>query len=273
MDFFYHNSIKTYTISLLDMFSHIQIPRYNSDGEKISDFKVPIVFGSKDKAYSLSKHDIENLHSGNVNAFPRLVLSFLSMNKAQDRNTGKMNRINKIQKNEDSLLYTYHLNGVAYDFDFVIYIATRTFTDATIIIEQIAPMFNPDITLKIRELDIQNEPTSVPVALGEFSITLPEDLDETEIRIIEAELNVTVKGTLYPPIKDSNVISKLEVNTIIVTDERDEKEEIYEVDLQYPTEVADLASIITAESEESAPAISKVNEARINAVVDVEHFD
>ena len=28
-------------------------------------------------------------------------------------------------------------------------------TDATIIIEQIAPMFRPDITLKIQELDIQ----------------------------------------------------------------------------------------------------------------------
>jgi hypothetical protein len=122
MDYFYHSSIKNYTIALLDLFDDIHIPRFNSDGELIEDIRVPIEFGSKEKAYELTKHDIENLHSGNVNVFPRMVLQFESMSKALDRNTNKMHKINKKKLNddEDSLAYEYQYNGVAYDFEYTI---------------------------------------------------------------------------------------------------------------------------------------------------------
>jgi len=221
MQYFFHNSIKNYTIALLDMFNNIHIPRFNSAGDKIDDFVVPIKFGNRDKAYILSEHDIENLHSGNVNTLPRMVLGFESMNKAPDRDTNKLSKINKrkLQSDPASLLYEYHYNAVAYDFNFNIFVATKTFTDATIIIEQIAPMFRPDITLKIYEMDIQEEPTSIPVTLGDFSFTLPEDMSDDEIRIIEIEFPITLKGNLYLPITDAKIIKEINLNMKIINEQ------------------------------------------------------
>lgn len=214
------------------MFSDIRVPRYDSNGDKIDDFIVPIEFGNKDKAYQLSKHDIENLHSGNVNSFPRMALSFDSMNKQQQRDTNKLAKLNK-RKNPtdpDALMYEYQHNGRAYDFNFTIFLATRTATDAFIIIEQIAPMFRPDISLKIQELDNQSKPTTVPVELGDFSVILPEDMAEDEIRIIETDFPLILKGTLYLPIKDQGVIDQLEVNMHIVEAERAAASQKYGID-------------------------------------------
>ena len=232
MQYFFHNSIKNYTIALLDMFSDIHVPRFNSGGEKIEDIVIPIKFGNRDKAYMLSEHDIENLHSGNVNTLPRMVLAFDSMSKAPDRDTNKLSKINKRKVGNDpaSLLYEYHYNAVAYDFNFNIYVACRSFTDATIVVEQIAPMFRPDITLKIMEMDIQEKATSVPVTLGDFGITLPEDPAEDEIRIIEIEFPLVLKGNLYLPIKDSEVIKEIELNISIIESERNKKGVAYEVE-------------------------------------------
>lgn len=236
MNYFYHHSIKNYTIALLDLFNDIHIPRYNEDGERIQDITIPIKFGNRDKAFLLDEHDIENLTNGNVNVLPKMVLEFNSMAKAPERNTNKNHKINKRQVSTDpsALLYEYHYNAVAYDFEFTLYLATRTFTDATIVIEQIASMFRPDISMKIFELDIQDEPTTVPVAIGDFDIALP-DLDPDEIRIIEVSLPITLKGNLYLPIKDAGIIEQLEINMINIESERTEKGIEYELETEAST--------------------------------------
>jgi hypothetical protein len=228
MDYFFHNSIKNYTIAVLDLFNDIHVPRYDEDGNRIKDITVPIKMGNRDKAFQLSEHDIENLLSGNVNILPRMALEFESMNKAQERDTNKLHKINKKSLNE--LSYEYHYNAVAYDFNYNVHIATRTFTDATIIVEQIAPMFRPDITIKIQELDIQSEPTSIPVSIGDFNFVLPDELAEDDIRIIEVSFPITVKGNLYLPIKDASIIKELQINTNIVEKLRTEKGIEYELE-------------------------------------------
>lgn len=233
MQYFYHNSIKNYTIAMLDLFNDIHIPRYNEDGEREKDIIVPIKFGNRDKAFMLNDNDIENLTSGNVNVLPRFALEFNSMSKALDRNTNKNLKINKTRKGQtsDILNYEYHYNAVAYDFDFTLYLGTRTFTDATIVIEQIAPMFRPDISLKIQELDIQTEPTTVPVSIGEFDISLP-DPDPDEFRIIEVSVPLTLKGNLYLPIKEQAIIKEIDINMSVVEARRDKKSREYEIEVQ-----------------------------------------
>lgn len=273
MQYFFHSSIRNYTIALLDMFNDIHVPRYDSNGNKIEDFIVPIEFGNKDKAYQISKHDIENLHSGNVNAFPRMALSFESLSKAPHRDTNKLSKINK-RKNPNEpldLIREYQYNGRAYDFSYTIYLATRSFTDATIIIEQIAPMFRPDISLKIQELDIQEEATTVPVKLGDFDVLLPE-VEEDEIRIIEVSFPIVLEGNLYLPIKDQGIIEKLEVNINIVEAQRAEASIKYGID--------ELVEEISAVSKTSAepggdlPTTSaEVPEAQEESIISIKHFE
>ncbi len=275
MQYFYHQSIKNYTIALLDLFSDIHIPRYSKTGELLEDIIVPIKFGSKEKAYELSKNDLENIHNGNVNMLPRMALSFESMNKAQERDTNKLHKINKNKIGTDpaSLMYEYHFNGVAYDFNFVLYIATRTFTDATIIIEQIAPMFRPDLTMKIQELDIQDKPTSIPVSISDFGITLPEETGEDEIRIIEVDLPLILKGNLYLPIKNIGVIDGVKVNMEIIEAKRSDAAEKFELD--YPSEVnVPASSFLSSTPEELYPTVEdEIPQAQEDATTIITHSD
>jgi len=231
MTYFHHNSIENYTIALLDLFNDIHIIRYNEDGSVLEDINVPITFGSKEKAYYLNKTDMINLQNRNYNILPRMVLSFNSMSKALDRNTNQKHKIYKksIEDNNEVVLHNYFYNGMAYDFNFTVYIATKTFSDATVIIEQIATIFRPDITLKIYELDIQDEPTSIPVQLGEFEVDLPDVTEEDEIRVIQCSFDVTLKGNLYPIIKEDKIIKDIVVNTREVYNRANLKASLYEL--------------------------------------------
>lgn len=223
------------------MFSDIHLPRILENGDRIEDIVVPIKFGSKETAYHIAEHDIENIHSGNVYSLPRMALSFVSMNKALERNTNKLHKINK--RKSDSLKDQYQYNAVAYDFEFTLYIATRTFTDTTIIVEQIASMFNPDITLRINEVDLQEEPTGIPVKLGDFSIELPEELAEDEIRLITSEVSLRMEGNLYMPIKNQEIINKLEVNLAIIESDRHEAGLLYGIDTEDSQSLASITNV------------------------------
>ena len=208
MKYYHHSSIKNYTIALLDLFNDIHIVRYDDEEGREYDFKVPIIFGSKEKAFHLDSIETQNILNGNVNVLPKIVLSFEGMSKAPMRNTNKLARLD----------HKKQYNSVSYDFQFTMYIATRTFTDATIIIEQIAPLFRPDYSVKINEIDIQEEPTTIPVTIGDFSIVLPDTTSEDELRIIEVDVPLTIKGNLYLPLTDPKLITKLKVNYFLIED-------------------------------------------------------
>jgi len=232
MNYFYHNSTKNYTIALIDLFNDISVPRFDNTGKRISDTKVPIKFGNRNIAFMLSDYDIENINNGNVNVLPRMALEFNGLNKALNRNTNKnsiVNRTSKDNLSKEDITRLFHKNSVAYDFEFTLHIATKTFSDATIIIEQIAPLFRPDYTLKINELDIQEEPTSIQVQLGDFDIELPEPNDD-EIYLVEISVPITVKGNLYLPIKEAHIIKEVEIYTTAVTTEINYKSEVYEIE-------------------------------------------
>jgi len=245
-------------VALLDLFNDIHIPRFSSDGERIDDFIVPIKFGSRGKAYQLNDHEIENLTNGNVNILPRMSMELNSINKAQNRDTNKNSKINKRVKDVNKLIYEYHHNARAFDFDYVLNIATRTLSDLSIVLEQILPMFRPDYTLKIWELDIQEESTSIPIEIGDPDIEIPDEEDD-EIRILKASIPIKLKGNLYLPIKDAGVIKEMNLNIRNIEAQRDEKGNEYEIEYPVSKIEADAQTGQTSEDIDDIP-VTKTDE-------------
>lgn len=204
-----HNqTLKKYTVAILDAFNGIKIPVFNKKGKVTKEISVPIQFGNKDKAYRLDNLNT-NLKAGNNYTLPRMALSFNSMNKATNRDTSKYSKINLKSKEDDRKTVQFQFNSVAYDFQFTLHIATRTLSEMMLITESITPLFRPTYTLPVYELDIQETPTDILLELNGVELTIPEDLADDELRIIMCDMPLNLRGNMYLPILDEQLITKM----------------------------------------------------------------
>ncbi len=206
---YYHRTIEKYIVGLLNTFSQIKLPIFNKNGKVTKEITVPIFFGSRDKSYQMNNTN-KNLIQGNSLTLPRMNLQLLSLSRAGQRDTSKHSVINITEKeNNKDKKVSFQFNSVSYDFQFLLQIETRTLTDTLIILEYITPLFRPTYTIPIYEVDIQKEPTSVIVELSSVDLEIPNEFEDEEIRIIKANLQLNLRGNIYLPEKQQEVIKKL----------------------------------------------------------------
>lgn len=205
MEYFSFETTKKYTKALLDIFNNIQVKRYIDD-TNTKLITVPITFSSKDAALRFNEIETEQLLSGNYNILPRMSLALVDMTRNTEIQTSKYETISIT--NEQGGKISYQLNCVPYDYTFSLSICARSLTDLTSIMEQILPFFNPTYTIRIRELDWLSEPTSIPVEILSTTFDLPEDYEGLDIRIVSAEIQLKLKGNIYPPVKEGAIIKQ-----------------------------------------------------------------
>lgn len=204
-----HNqTLKKYTVAILDAFNNIKIPIFNKKGKIVKEYQVPIQFGNKDKAYRLDNLN-KNLKAGNNYTIPRMALSFNSMSKATNRDTSKYAKINLKSKEDNRKMVQFQFNSVAYDFQFTLHIATRTLSEMMLITESITPLFRPTYTIPVYELDIQETPTDILLELSSLDLQLPDEIADEELRIIMCDIQLNLRGNMYLPIIDEQLISKM----------------------------------------------------------------
>lgn len=196
-------SIRKYTAALLDLFNNFEIQYKASDGTTVTK-NVPIVYSSREKSRILDTYTSEQLLSGNYSILPRASLSMGSMTKMDQRVTNKVNKIN-VFKSPDTLEYSF--NSVPYEFKFDIVFQCRGMNEATQLIEQVAPLFNPTVNIDIWDAQNLNEPTRIPVRLEDISFE-SEEYDELSSNIFTVTMSIALTGNLYPPIKSQERIKQ-----------------------------------------------------------------
>jgi hypothetical protein len=210
--YFHHNTIRKYTTSLLKVFNDIEVPRFNETGEVSKVINIPIKFSSRERAIQLIEDDY-TVTNVNQNVLPKMALSLNSMSKATSRDTNKYAR--DTFYDVDGKPVKFQLNSVAYDFSYTLHIFARTMSDLTMIIEQILPLFRPTYNIRIKELDIKEETTSIPINLEGVSFDFDIDTDEdSDIRMVTADIDMTMRGNLYLPIKEAKIIEHVYANLI-----------------------------------------------------------
>ena len=164
--FYHHNTIRTYTGALLNLFNDLEVQYKNSSGE-VTSRNIPIRFATKEKSKILDEYTTEQLTSGNYNVLPRANLSWSNMIKAEQRTTNKHVKINtKATDTHFEFLY----NSVPYEFTYELTIMCRGLNEATMIIEQIACKFNPIINIDVYDATNLDEPTRIPVSLLDIEL-------------------------------------------------------------------------------------------------------
>ena len=205
MSFFHHKTIRIYTLALLETFNDIEIQNLASDGTTVLSSIIPIKFSSREKALILDEYETKEITKGNFNTLPRMSLVFSGLSYDGTRQKNKFLKINKVINGET---IQFQNNSVPYLFNYEIICKARGMTEASMIIEQISSYFNPSYTLKVKEIPIQDEFTTIQLNLEGISIE-QEEYEEFSKNIVTISFPLTLKGNIYPAIKDQGVVKSI----------------------------------------------------------------
>jgi hypothetical protein len=197
------------------MFSEIYIERTLPDGTIGSRIKVPLMYAKREKVLTRLLDD----PSGNRKASIVLPVISFEMGSMQYDGLRKLQTVNKIVKKDDTdknrVKFAYV--AVPYNIPFKLSILVKNAEDGTKIVEQILPFFTPDFTASLELIPELGIVQDIPLILN--SVTLEDVMDEqwTVRRSIVWELNFTMKGYLYGPVKHGPIIKFANTEFVVPT--------------------------------------------------------
>jgi len=207
--YFYHEIIRKTVISFGTLFNEVHVRHQDSTGKNISDIKVPISYGPKQKFLARIQQQ-PDLNKAVQISLPRM--SF-EVNNIQYDPSRKAGITQTFKASEGGKLKKVFM-PVPYNLGFELNILTKLQDDSMQILEQILPFFQPGFTLTIDLAKSIGEKRDVPMVLD--SITFTDDYEgnfETRRALIYT-LNFTAKTYMFGPIADSTegLIRKVQVD-------------------------------------------------------------
>ena len=207
---FYHETMRKVVVSFGTIFNNINIVRKNNSGTIIQKMKVPLAYGPKQKFLTRLDND-PSLKNKVAVTLPRI--GFEISNLAYDP-VRKLNRVQKFKKvkstDKDRLDVQYM--PVPYNLDFTLYVMAKNSDDASQVVEQILPYFQPDYTITINDMADMGIKRDVPIILGSVSYEDSYQGNFEERRAIIYTLTFTAKFYLYGPVTSDKVIRTVQVD-------------------------------------------------------------
>lgn len=207
MAYFHFKTLNRYTSAILDLFNEIEVQSQLSNGKIYNRF-VPIQYTNKEKSEVISQLSDSQIFEGNTQILPRMSLVFEGLQVAADRQTNKFLKINAEYNGKK---YNFQFNSVPYNFNYTVVCQARGMNEASIIMEQILSYFNPTYTMRIKEIPMSNvEPTSIVLELTDTQIE-QQMMDDYSTNIVTIRFNLTLRGNIYPAIKDQGIIKEIQL--------------------------------------------------------------
>lgn len=221
--YFYHEIIRKTVIGFGTLFNEIYIRHKDSDGDSISEIKVPIAYGPIQKFLARIEQQPE-LNKPIAMTLPRLSYEMTSIQYDASR---KANITQTFKASDGTNLKQVFL-PVPYNIGFQLNLISKLQDDALQVVEQILPFFQPHFNMTINLIDSIGEKRDVPVILDSTSFTDDYEGDFTTRRILIYTFNFTVKTYLFGPIADTTdgLIRKVQVDYYSGTDPETAKREM-----------------------------------------------
>lgn len=208
--YFYHRLTRKYVILFGNMFNNITIKRINrTDDVEIERFKVPIVYGPKEKYYVRLRAD-PDLNRPVQAVLPRMSFELVGFDYDMARKQNSLLR-SGVKVNNLSTAESQYMS-VPYNLTFELVLYTRNVDDGTHIIEQILPYFNPDYTVTIDAIPELGFLKDVPIILNSVDNMIEHEGDFDAVRFVSWTLNFTMKANYYGPVMNTSVIRTVYAN-------------------------------------------------------------
>jgi len=196
--YFYHEIIRKTVISFGTLFNDIYIRHEDAAGNDISEMKVPVSYGPRQKFLARIQQQPE-LNKATQIDLPRMSFEISSINYDPSRKSG----ITQTFKAKDGEKMKKVFMPVPYNLGFELNILTKLQDDGLQILEQILPFFQPGFTLSVDLVKSIGEKRDIPMVLQ--SITQQDDYegDFATRRALIYTLQFTAKTFMFGPIADT----------------------------------------------------------------------
>lgn len=190
-DYYFFKAIRKTIIQFLDIFNDIKIERYDVNGTVKGQYKVPIRYGPKSKAFLWVRD-----RGRDEEMLPMISIYITGIDFDSTRLTNRWQDI--LVSDTNSLIGTYAKNAAPYNISFTVNIWALHMVDIDQIYEQILPYFVPHafIKVKLQELDIAYD---VKVILNGCSPVMTDDVGEEEARVLKWDTNFVAQTWLFKP--------------------------------------------------------------------------
>ena len=210
---FYHETIRRYVIVFGTMFNDMVVHRRNAAGTIVKRLKVPIAYGPRAKFLSRIKQD-PTLTKPDAISLPRMSFQIVGYNYDPARKLQTIGQMRSAVANTSLNGAVY--NPVPYNIDFELSIYVLNAEDGTMLIEQILPFFTPEWTNTMKLIDDIDLRMDVPVVLNTINTEdTYEDAYENRRTIIHT-LNFTMKGYIFGPVRNKDVILIANTRTFVI---------------------------------------------------------
>ena len=196
--FFYHEIIRKTVIAFGTVFNDINVRHQDKTGKDISNIKVPIAYGPRQKFLARLQQQ-PDLNKEVQISLPRMSFEMTSIDYDSTRKAG----VTQTFKAQDGKKFKKVFMPVPYNLGFELNVMTKTQDDSLQIVEQILPFFQPGFTLTIDLVKQIGEKRDIPLILQNISFTDDYEGNYETRRALIYTFTFTAKTYMFGPIADS----------------------------------------------------------------------
>ena len=200
-NYFYHEIIRKTVIAFGTLFNDIYVRHDDGAGNVISELKVPVAYGPRQKFLARITQQAE-LNKATQITLPRMSFEITSIQYDSSRKAGITQTFKAPNKdNEDKLTKVFM--PVPYNIGFDLNILVKLQDDGLQILEQILPFFQPAFTLSIDLVKSIGEKRDVPMVLNNISQQDDYEGDFSTRRALIYTLSFTAKSFMFGHISNT----------------------------------------------------------------------
>ena len=218
--YFYHEIIRKTVISFGTLFNDIYVRHEDGAGNDISEIKVPVAYGPRQKFLARIQQQPE-LNKATQITLPRMAFEMTNISYDSTRKSG----ITQTFKAKDGDKMKKVFMPVPYNIGFELNILTKLQDDGLQILEQILPFFQPGFNLSVDLVKSIGEKRDIPMILQSISQQDDYEGDFATRRALIYTLQFTAKTFMFGPIADSTdgLIRKVQLDYYSDTDQQTAK--------------------------------------------------
>lgn len=207
---FYHSTMRKAVAVFGTIFNNINVVRATADGTVLSQIKVPLSYGPKQKFLAR----LDQSSGGDVSMamkLPRMAFEVTSLELDSTQKLSKRNVITESHASDVTKKKTIK-HQVAYNINVSLFIMVKNQDDGLQVVEQILPYFQPEYTVTIAPISGFDYKQDVPIILTGVTISDDYEGDLVTRRALIYQLDFTMKMKFFGPTSNQGIIRGITID-------------------------------------------------------------